>query len=247
MMSHSTAVAALFVLLVGGCQTRSNGTAPKEKDLDPEVARRPGVAEIVKLGGRLKIDDKDANKPIIEVHLPNAKVTDAELALLADWTELRLLDLSGTKISDAGLASLKKLTRLETLTLPFTDINGDGLKFLAPLAQLKALDLNKTQITDASLASLKTHGKLQVLSLRDTEITDDGLRHLTPLSSLQRLDLSGTYVTDEGLPQLQTLTQLDTLLLHFLRKREGHGDVTEAGLKAFRSKHPKVKVSMNQW
>src|SRR5262245_6466658 len=98
---------AVFALLAGGCQTRQESMAPKEKELDAEVARRAGVTEIVKLGGRIKIDDKDPSKPIVEVHLPSTKVTDAELPLLAEWTELRLLDLSGTKITDVGLESLQ--------------------------------------------------------------------------------------------------------------------------------------------
>ena len=74
-MSSAALLVLMGVLMAGGCQaSRQDGTAPKEKDLDPDVARRPGVAEIVKLGGRLKIDDKDPKKPIVECIFPAPKL-----------------------------------------------------------------------------------------------------------------------------------------------------------------------------
>ena len=204
---HTLPVAALALLLLsikaGGCQ-RMGQEKPvvQEPVLDPEVAGRVGVAEIKKLGGRIQVDDQNP-KAVAAVHLPTTPITDADLACLAKWTDLRLIDLSGTKISDAGLEHLQGLTRLQTLYLPFTRIKGEGLKFLSKLTQLQVLDLNKTPISDAALKHLQNFSKLQILSLNETGISDAGLIHLQGLTSLDRLDLSSTQVTDAGVKELK--------------------------------------------
>src|SRR5262249_6168376 len=90
---------ALFLLSIpaGGWQrSTQEKSVVQEPVLDPEVAGRVGVAEIKKLGGRIQVDDQNP-KAIAAVHLPTTSITDAGLAVLAKWTELRLIDLSGTK------------------------------------------------------------------------------------------------------------------------------------------------------
>src|SRR5260370_630994 len=103
--SHAIPLLALALLLmnlllVGGCgQSRPESAVGQEPVLGPEVEGRAGVAEIRKLGGRLKVNDQNPLKPIVAVHLPTTPITDAGLACLSKWTELRVLDLSATNVT----------------------------------------------------------------------------------------------------------------------------------------------------
>src|SRR5262249_8232714 len=136
---------------------------PSAATLDPDVAARPGVAELHKLGGRVEFDATISSKPITRVFLTSTKATDADLALVRPWNTVRHLDLSGTKITDAGLRQLQDLAALVTLQLSFTGIKGEGLSVVAKLPNLETLDLSKTQLSDASLGHLKDVKTLQTL------------------------------------------------------------------------------------
>jgi Leucine-rich repeat (LRR) protein len=209
---------------------------PSATALDHDVATRPGVAELAKIGGRIEIDPTNSKKPITKVYLTSTKATDADLALLKSWNALCVLDLSGTKITDAGLAHLYDLQALETLHLSFTEIKGDGLTTIAKLKRLETLDLSKTQVMDGALAHLKGLDALASLSLINVPVTDDGLKHLAALTSLRRLDLNScTEITDEGLLHLGHLTKLEHLNLYGTY-------VTKAGIDQLRSKIPGAKI-----
>ena len=82
-----------------------------------ESARDKVVAEVHRLGGTVEFDETKKERPIVKVDLHGTKVTDADLVILKNLKELRVLDLRLTHISDAGVANLKDLTRLETLNL----------------------------------------------------------------------------------------------------------------------------------
>src|SRR5262245_50620249 len=82
-----------------------------------ESARDKVIAEVQRLGGTVEIDATKKNRPIVKVDLHGTKVTDADLVILKNLKELRVLDLRLTRIGDAGVANLKNLTKLETLNL----------------------------------------------------------------------------------------------------------------------------------
>src|SRR5262245_44252046 len=75
-------------------------------------------------------DKKAPNQPVVSLQLGGPKVTDAELALLTVFRELRELDLNSAKIEGPGLKHLQALERLETLNLPFTPVCAAGVPFL---------------------------------------------------------------------------------------------------------------------
>jgi len=181
---------------------------------DPDLAARPGVAELHKLGGRFEFDARESTNPITELYLTSTAASDSELALLKSWTSLRVLDLSGTNITDAGLRDLQGLTALESLYLGLTKIRGEELEVVAKLPRLELLDLSKTQVSDATIANLRGLRSLHVLSLIDDSITDEGMKTLAALTNLRRLDLTGTQITDAGLVHLQGLTRLEHLNLY---------------------------------
>ena len=142
------------------------------------------IAALEKLGAKIMRDEKKPSKPIVEVKLTGAKVTDADLAGLVphlkELKSLPALTLTGAAVTDAGLAHLKELK------------------------SLPALVLAGTKVTDAGLVHLKELKSLTFVSLSGTAVTDAGLVHLKELNSLTAIRLQGAKnVTDAGVADLR--------------------------------------------
>lgn len=83
---------------------------------------------IARLGGEVEHppgDDDD--QPVIGVNLAGTQVTDAQLAMLKHFPQLRKLDLSRTRITDAGIAHLKGLATLQQIVLTGTQVTEQGV------------------------------------------------------------------------------------------------------------------------
>ena len=193
------------------------------------VAQRPderdSVDKIAKLGGRFRVDPEKPNNPVIEVDLRNTGVTDADLQLLKDLPDLRVLILGGTqgtKVTDKGLEHLKGSVNLQRLYLYGTPITDEGLVHLEGLTDLRLLHLVGTRVSTDGLKHLKGMTKLEQLDYYG--IDDTGLSHLKALTSLKTLQLYRCIVTDAGLEHLGGLTNLQSL--HF-----GSAQITDDGLK----------------
>ncbi len=126
---------------------------------------------------------------VIGVDLANTLVTDAELAHLSQFRELRRLSLDETAITDAGLA------------------------YLSGLRELRFLNLNRTAMTDAGLVHLEKLSNLIELHLANTAVADGGLAQVGDLTNLEILNLNGTAVTGSGFAQLSKLNKLRKLYL----------------------------------
>ena len=199
---------------------------------------KPTLDAIQKWGGRVKRNEKEPHKPVVQVDLANTKITDNDLGQLKNLKEIRRLHLDGTnttdaglgeimglkkliwlslrgtKITDAGLAYLKDLEELQMLSLDKTKITDAGLAHLQQLRELGTLGLSKTNITDAGLVYVKEMKKLWGgLHLQGTQITNAGLDNIKDLKELLTLDVSGTKITDEGLAIIKGLTKLKRLFL----------------------------------
>src|SRR6185295_12716667 len=92
-----------------------------------ESARDKVVAEVQRLGGTVEFDETKEDRPIVKVDLHGTKVTDADLVILKNLKELRVLDLRLTHVGDAAVANLKNLTKLETLNLFRSELTDRGL------------------------------------------------------------------------------------------------------------------------
>lgn len=95
---------------------------------------------------------------LVSVDLARTQVTDAGLAKVAAFKNLKELRLDNTGITDAGLDHLKGLSNLEYLNVYGSKITDAGLQKLAGLANLKALYVWQTGVTKAGVAQLR--GKL---------------------------------------------------------------------------------------
>ena len=197
---------------------------PLASAAEPNAEQAKAIAEIKKLGGKVTVDEKIPDKPIISVDLTDSMVSDAGLESLKGLAALQSLDLHGTEVTDAGLECLKGFTENRSLNLSDTKVTDAGPKRLKGLTKLQSLKLIDTKVTDAGLEHLKGLTKLQSLTLGTTRVTDAGLEHLKGLTNLQSLGLSGTEVTDAGLEHLKGLTKLQSLDLIGTK-------VTDAGLE----------------
>jgi len=204
-------------------ETSRDRRADERRTTEPSLTQAQAIAEIEKLGGRVTVDKRSPDKPVVKVTLRGPKVSDAGLVHLKGLTKLRTLSLDRTQVSDAGLVHLKELTQLRTLTLYNTKVSDAGLVHLKGLTKLLWLDLNNTRVTDAGLVHLKGLTKLQYLTLNKTQVSDAGLVHLKGLTKLLWLGLYFTKVSDAGLVHLKGLTKLRTLSLD-------NTQVSDAGL-----------------
>ncbi|HUS93108.1 MAG TPA: hypothetical protein VM695_14715, partial [Phycisphaerae bacterium] len=151
-------------------------------------------------------------------------ITDAGLASLSGWTDLKVLYLPGlpvhdrlrypnvTHFTDAGLAHLRGLTKLEKLVLLDQEITDEGLADLSGLTELRELWLDFIPLSDAGLEHLSALRKLQVLRLYGARITDNGLGHLAGMTDMRDLQLGRAGVTDKGLAAvIGKMHKLETL------------------------------------
>ncbi len=99
-----------------------------------------------------KITDKELSlllplkKQLVVLKLSEAPVTDAGIAVLTGFTNLRKLYLDHTKVTDKGVASLQTLGSLQYLNLVGTSVSLQGLKALQGLKELKSIYLYQSGI-----------------------------------------------------------------------------------------------------
>jgi WD40 repeat protein/formylglycine-generating enzyme required for sulfatase activity len=168
-----------------------------------------GQRREIKAGGRTPAD------PFVveSIHLLNTTVTPADLHRLHELAKLREVGFQNVPIGDADLAELADLSNLEWLLLWHTGVRNQGLGHLKGLTKLKVLGLfGNPGITDAGLVHLKSLTKLENLDLNGTRITDQGLAYLSSLTNLESLNIMGTPVHGGGLAQLKGLPRLRALL-----------------------------------
>lgn len=179
--------------------------------LDTGSLRLPAerVRQLKQLGATVFTRGND----VIEVNANRTGITDKDLALVSEFTQMTDLSLEETTIGDAGLAHLHHLQKLEWLNLYRCRIGDQGLKELKHLNRLQHLPIGETHVTDAGLSHLRDMRQLVYLGLRGNNVTDDGVKHLRQLDRLTGLHLGGTGITDEGLKHLEGMTSLRDLWL----------------------------------
>jgi len=150
--------------------------AAQEKNQPKDGQKAGQMAELKKLGARIRLDDENR---VIAVNLGEKKVTDADLVHLQGLEHLQELDLTRTRITAAGLSNLKDLKAL------------------------KKLFLTDTRVEDVGIAQLKGLKSLETLGLSGTKISDAALDHVHELTGLKSLFCIGTGVTDAGVARLQ--------------------------------------------
>lgn len=97
------------------------------------------------------VQKNDAGE-VVMVNLISTPITDAGLAHLKEFGQLKELYLDGTGITDAGLLHLKEVGALEWISLSSTRMTDAGLEHLQSLRKLVHLEIEHTDITDAGVS-----------------------------------------------------------------------------------------------
>lgn len=124
-------------------------------------------------------------------------VDDATLASLPKLELLEWLDLTQAPISDAGIAELDRFPNLRQLFLTGTAITDRSLSTIATCQTLEELDLSATRVTSRGIATLASLPNLKVLHLNDTAIDDDAVESLLRFPALEQIELEGTRISPE--------------------------------------------------
>ena len=96
----------------------------------------------------------------------------ADLSFLEHLPHLKTLVLTGPNVSDAMVARLQQFRELRELCLYETSITANGL---AELGRLQSLTLSGADMSDTVLARLDALQSVQSLMLFDTRVTSEGL------------------------------------------------------------------------
>lgn len=138
-----------------------------EQPIVDSQAQAAAIAVIEHVGGKVERDPQLAGQPVVYIDFyRNKRVTNADLATLEAFTQIRKLRLSHTRISDDGLMHLKGLRQLETVYFENNPITDAGLDHLRELPNLRELGLSGTKVTLDGLLRLDEFPKIQVLFLR---------------------------------------------------------------------------------
>ena len=196
---------------------------------------------------------------VVEVSANRTKISDTDLQLISDFTQLTDLSLEETSVSDNGLVHVRDLHKIEWLNLYRTEIGDAGLQTLSQLRSLQHLPVGETNVTDDGLAHLKDMRQLLYLGVRANHVTDDGVKHLSELVNLTGLHLGETLVTSAGLKHLTSMARLRTLwldgtqvsdnaiatLVRLTSLRELHiigTKITAKGLKRLQARLPRCRI-----
>ena len=172
--------------------------------------------QIKAVGGRVVRDDSSTARPIIEVTIQSARLTDETLASLREplrgLPHLRRLTLMSAHVTDEGLRTVAAIPQLRELRFN-CQITGSGVPALKTLPELTSLEfVCSAELTDAALESLKDFPKLKSLRLVATpNVTDAGLKTLADIPNLEDLTLRYTGLTPKGIDSLKGLKHLRAL------------------------------------
>ncbi len=135
---------------------------------------QPRAAEIARLARELGIKLVPRSRfatdgVVVRTASAPAAVDDATLARLAPIADLIVeVELARTRVTDAGLATLATFPNLRAIDLTRTKVTSVGVKALVPLAKLEALNLTDTSVDATAQDTLRTLPSLRRIWLFGT-------------------------------------------------------------------------------
>jgi hypothetical protein len=228
------------------------------------AARSRAVSSLLSLGVQIKVDDKVVGKPAIEARIALGISDDRcekDFAPIRLLSTLRRIEVTGFSVSDDFVEHLIALENLEALDLVLTSVTDKGVARLSTLKKLRELRIcHCSNVTDKGITTLGKLANLELLWIKENpKVTGTGLTGLRELTKLRSLDLDWSRITDEGVKALGGHPSLESLALNgcpitdqslsYLPKIPKLRDVafastgvTDAGVRAFRERHPSIGV-----
>ena len=158
------------------------------------------------------------------VRVSGKRVTDDDLAMLADIPFLTWVEISAPNVTVACLEHLRKLPRLTSVRLFSSHIDGTWLTPLHRLPRLDHLLITKASIADDDWGNLAGITRLQHLNV-SVPVSNQCLRAISQLPNLVFLVLEDVGIDDAMLVNLKPKPKEDFYLL--LR----WNPITDAGLE----------------
>jgi hypothetical protein len=122
---------------------------------------------------------------VVSLNLDKMPVADKDLSLIANFANLRVLNLGFTNVTGAGVGELLKLSKLRSLTLSGTAIKADDIRRLTALKDLHHLYVWNTAMSPNELAVLqKEIGAGSGATTHDHLVISTGFRSDTVLIRL---------------------------------------------------------------
>lgn len=135
-------------------------------------------------------------------------LTATDIGHLAEWKNLRLLDLRGTRADSGVFERLVAHRSLEFLDISSTEVDDEGFEELAALTKLAELRCGANRLSGLALTVLKTVPALRRLDAGGYQRVDSGLwglalneqnlERLGGLTQLESLTLRGAKLADRG-------------------------------------------------
>jgi len=107
---------------------------------------------------------------VVSINLAHMPATDDDIATLAQFINLRKLNLNFSKVTGKSIGQLNKLANLKELSLSGTDINLNDLNGLHSFPKLKDVYVWNTPITDEAAKNIKANYTVQTGFYSDTVI-----------------------------------------------------------------------------
>jgi uncharacterized membrane protein len=107
----------------------------------PEEAAKGKASDLLKALQPIK-------DQIYWLSLAGTGIQDADLLLIAQFSNLQRLRIENNPITDSGVSALKGLSQLEVLNLNGTKVSGVGLESVSEIKSLKSLYLWNTAVTN---------------------------------------------------------------------------------------------------
>lgn len=238
----------------------ADGNAVSVLFADKDMNKKTPTVEQFKLVGQLKklktltvynsCPLTDANVNVLEnlTELDTASInalnlSDKGFEIFAKWKGLKKLTLwhvFNKNFNGSGSAHLATLPALESYTCSGSTFNDEGLKACAALKQISTLIFGHTAATSAGLVHLKGMENIKSLTLTtqySMRIDDSALEHIAELPNLEKLELGETLLTNWGLKQLKKLKKLKELALKEV-------EISDADLELLKTDLPGVNVGV---
>ncbi|MFG0255028.1 MAG: hypothetical protein ACF787_08010 [Rhodopirellula sp. JB053] len=90
------------------------------------------------------------------LHVQGRPLTNASMAIVGDWRDLRSASFHGTDIDDFGVLKLAGCDRLTELSLRSTHVSDDAVDTLSSFTQLQRLDVSRCELSNAAIKRLRS-------------------------------------------------------------------------------------------
>jgi hypothetical protein len=109
--------------------------------------------------------------------------------LLAVKTQVISLDLNKLPVKDEDFKTIAQFSNLRKLNLNFSDITGAGLSYLSSLQHLRNLSVAGTRVDAASLKKMASLKEMSTLVVWNTGLSDKEIQQLKTVNSVMNLEV----------------------------------------------------------